>query len=427
MGHSIEYIAKVPESRVYEWVATLEGFSLSMEEPQHGWEAQMNANRMTQALRALASHNRVVSTCFKGTAALFVALLALCGLAGCANTNPSAFSTRETRTQPDRPKLIVDNERGFQIQYPQWWLVDSEPREASEAVSAFSGRALENKGLVAVGVYVFNVKPGTQPKDLADYLLAAPKSSARHMVVLERLECKARQMDSYRVAYLMDDTLGRVQVTSYFFVAGTNGYMVKLGALQKDFAKYESELDDILGSFKLITAVGEKKKVIASKALGFEIRLPDVWKTVESPDQNGETVTAVSPYIFGSQRSAALVLRAFDASRLLQTPQEGGLGKFVDSVIEKQRTGLKNYRLVEKVELTLNDADAYRITYINDDNTGAHLLSVSYVLMGPTCIYSLTTTALDRDYDLYVNQITPIVASFKVTGARAMTGSLLAH
>ena len=41
MGHSIEYIAKVPESRVYEWVATLEGFSLSMEEPQHGWEGEL--------------------------------------------------------------------------------------------------------------------------------------------------------------------------------------------------------------------------------------------------------------------------------------------------------------------------------------------------------------------------------------------------
>jgi len=178
-----------------------------------------------------------------------------------------------------------------------------------------------------------------------------------------------------------------------------------------------SLLKDSLWFVVFITALtacgsGSTGKTVTNKDLGFRITFPEKWLVSEK--------TTKEPAVECESRLAA---KAKDVAQVtVDVPDlsdDATLLSFVDGQTAGMDKRHKNFELIEKVQVNVGGATAYKVTYLYDsENTDARFRYSVYYLMAGKRGYQIETSATKEDFALYSAEFDNIVGSFKILPAQ---------
>jgi len=136
-------------------------------------------------------------------------------------------------------KTVTDKERGFEITFPEAWIV-----EQPTNIRTVSAKAADAK--VKLGIDTQELKDGMTLKDFVDFKFADKDKDSVKIV-----ETKLAGVDARKVTITFG---GFLVVENYCIVANRRSYCIFFEMMKSDSDKYAKDIDAIVKSFKLIEA-----------------------------------------------------------------------------------------------------------------------------------------------------------------------------
>jgi hypothetical protein len=143
-------------------------------------------------------------------------------------------------------------------------------------------------------------------------------------------------------------------------------------------------------------------KTVTNKELGFEITFPETWTITEKPAKPMVAEGAAKKLV-GAKSTAGLNVSHYD--------WDSDLEAMASAVIEGYETNLAGFKTLERINVTLSEHKAIKITGVQNKT---NLQSISYCVLLGRHGYLFTCMALKEDYDKYIKDMDAIVKSFKI-------------
>jgi hypothetical protein len=145
-------------------------------------------------------------------------------------------------------KKVTDKEHGFEITYPETWVVKAESADES-ACGTTNPEGANYYALV--NVKVRKLSDGTDLKSFFEREFEPNKQKPFETV--ESASVKFGANDARKVVIEWDGKKKvRYRNEAYFLVSGNRGYIIGVSTLKNDWEKSAKDIDAIVKSFKLI-------------------------------------------------------------------------------------------------------------------------------------------------------------------------------